>query len=64
MPTPKLNQMNINGQDYDISADWANVDNKPNLEKPSVECTQAEYDALVQAGTVQADVTYFITDGV
>lgn len=64
MPNPVLDQMNIGNQDYDIAPDWSKVQNKPNLETASIECTQAEYDALVQAGTVQTDVTYFITDGV
>ena len=61
---PILSQMNVKGQDYDLSAEWNNVQNKPAIETASVECTQAEYDALVQAGTVQQNVTYFITDGV
>ena len=50
-----INKIRLSGQTYDIQ--------DPNASK-TVELTQAAYDALVEAGTVDPNTFYIITDAV
>ena len=49
-----IDKIQISGVTYDIGGSGGG--------NPTVELTQAEYDALVTAGTVSADTYYIITD--
>ncbi len=51
-----IDSIQLSGTVYILSAQTSGSGN------PTVELTQAEYDALVTAGTVQADTYYIITD--
>ena len=48
-----IDKIRISGVTYDLPSGGGN---------PTVELTQAEYDALVSAGTVSANTYYIITD--
>ena len=50
-----IDKIKLSGVTYTLSAQTAGG-------SPTVELTQAEYDALVSAGTVSADTYYIITD--
>lgn len=50
-----IDKIRVSGTDYTLSATSSGGN-------PTVELTQAEYDALVSAGTVSADTYYIITD--
>lgn len=50
-----IDKIRLSGTDYTLSATSSGGN-------PTVELTQAEYDALVSAGTVSADTYYIITD--
>ena len=50
-----IDTIRVSGTDYTLSATSTGG-------SPTVELTQAEYDALVSAGTVSADTYYIITD--
>ena len=50
-----IDKIRLSGTDYTLSATSSGG-------SPTVELTQAEYDALVSAGTVSADTYYIITD--
>lgn len=50
-----IDKIRVSGTDYTLSATSSGG-------SPTVELTQAEYDALVSAGTVSADTYYIITD--
>ena len=51
-----IDKIQVSGVTYDIQGSGGGGGN------PTVELTQAEYDALVTAGTVSADTYYIITD--
>lgn len=51
-----IDSIQLSGTVYTLSAQTSGGGN------PTVELTQAQYDALVTAGTVQADTYYIITD--
>ena len=51
-----IDSIQLSGTVYTLSAQTSGGGN------PTVELTQAEYDALVSAGTVSADTYYIITD--
>lgn len=51
-----IDKIQISGVTYDIGGSGGG--------NPTVELTQAEYDALVTAGTVSADTYYIITDAI
>ena len=51
-----IDKIQVSGVTYDIQGSGGGGGN------PTVELTQAEYDALVSAGTVSADTYYIITD--
>lgn len=50
-----IDSVQLSGVTYTLSAQSSGGN-------PTVELTQAEYDALVSAGTVSADTYYIITD--
>ncbi len=50
-----IDKIRVSGTDYTLSATSSGGN-------PTIEVTQAEYDALVSAGTVQEDTYYIITD--
>lgn len=50
-----IDKIQVSGVTYDIGGSGGGGN-------PTVELTQAEYDALVTAGTVSADTFYVITD--
>ena len=50
-----IDTIRVSGTDYTLSATSSGGN-------PTVELTQAEYDALVESGTVQTDTYYIITD--
>lgn len=52
-PTEMLNTVKINNDVFELGASG----------DTGIEVTQAEYDALEEAGEIEADVNYFITDG-
>ena len=53
-----IDSIQLSGVTYTLSAQTSGGGN------PTVELTQAQYDALVTAGTVQADTYYIITDAI
>lgn len=53
-----IDSIQLSGTVYTLSAQTSGGGN------PTVELTQAEYEALVTAGTVSADTYYIITDAV
>ena len=53
-----IDSIQLSGVTYTLSAQTSGGGN------PTVELTQAMYDALVTAGTVQADTYYIITDAI
>ena len=57
MPNNIIDKIQVSGVTYTLSAETSGGGGNP-----TVELTQAEYDALVSAGTVSADTYYIITD--
>ena len=53
-----IDSIQLSGVTYTLSAQTSGGGN------PTIELSQAQYDALVTAGTVQADTYYIITDAI
>lgn len=61
--TTSGNTTTVNGLYVKLSGAWAEISTGGGGGDVGIECTQAQYDAWEQAGTLLADTNYYITDG-